>query len=59
MPPGMPAGIRASTVSFCPRHKARDFTQAEQLQVSADEDFLNISQQLIARNQEAYEVLAK
>lgn len=42
-----------------PRYLLIDFSQAEQLQVSADEDVLNISQQLIARNQEAYEVLAK
>ena len=36
-----------------------EFTNAEQEQHASDEDVLAISKRLIAKNQKAYEVLAK
>ena len=42
-----------------PRYLIVEFEQAEQEQVAANEDVLSISKRLIAKNKQAYEVLAK
>lgn len=42
-----------------PRYLVLEFSQVEQLQTCSDEDLMSISARLIAKNQEAYEVLAK
>lgn len=42
-----------------PRYLIVEFEQAEQEQIAADEDVLSISKRLIAKNKQAYEVLAK
>jgi len=42
-----------------PRYLIMEFSQAEQEQVLADEDVLTISRRIMAKNKEAYEVLAK
>ena len=42
-----------------PRYVLIDFSQMEQEQHLSDEDVLSISRRLIAKNKEAYEVLAK
>lgn len=42
-----------------PRYLIVEFSQAEKLQSADDEDVLSISSRLIAKNREAYEVLAK
>lgn len=42
-----------------PRYLIVDFEQAEQEQLAADEDVFSISKRLIAKNKQAYEVLAK
>ena len=42
-----------------PRYLLIEFSQAEQEQVMADEDVLNISRRIMVKNKEAYEVLAK
>ena len=42
-----------------PRYLLIEFTNAEQEQHASDEDVLAISKRLIAKNQKAYEVLAK
>lgn len=42
-----------------PRYLIVEFEQAEQEQVAADEDVISISKRLIAKNKQAYEVLAK
>ena len=42
-----------------PRYVLIDFSQMEQEQTMSDEDVLSISRRLIAKNKEAYEVLAK
>jgi len=42
-----------------PRYLLIEFSQAEQEQVMADEDVLNISRRIMAKNKEAYEVLAR
>ena len=42
-----------------PRYLIVEFEQAEQEQLAADEDVLSISKRLIAKNKQAYEVLAK
>ena len=42
-----------------PRYLLIEFNQAEQEQVMADEDVLNISRRIMAKNKEAYEVLAR
>lgn len=42
-----------------PRYLIVEFEQAEQEQYAADEDVLSISKRLIAKNKQAYEVLAK
>jgi len=42
-----------------PRYLIVEFSQAEQIQLSSDEDVMNISSRLIAKNRDAYEVLAK
>lgn len=42
-----------------PRYLIVEFEQAEQEQMAADEDVLSISKRLIAKNRQAYEVLAK
>lgn len=36
-----------------------EFNEAEEVQTAAQEDVLEISKRLIAKNREAYEVLAK
>ncbi len=42
-----------------PRYLLVDFSTAEEEQIATNEDVLNISARLIAKNREAYEVLAK
>ncbi len=42
-----------------PRYLIIEFSQAENEQLASDEDVLAISKRLIAKNKEAYEVLAK
>ena len=42
-----------------PRYLVIDFSQTEDCSVASDEDVLEISKRLLARNSEAYEVLAK
>lgn len=42
-----------------PRYLIVEFEQAEQEQYAADEDVRSISKRLIAKNKQAYEVLAK
>lgn len=42
-----------------PRYLIVEFEQAEQEQIAPDENVLSISKRLIAKNKQAYEVLAK
>ena len=42
-----------------PRYLLIEFSQAEMEQVMPDEDVMNISRRIMAKNKEAYEVLAK
>lgn len=42
-----------------PRYLVIDFSRAEEEQLASDEDVMAISKRLIAKNREAYEVLAK
>ena len=42
-----------------PRYVLMEFSQVEDEQQAKDEDILEISNRLIAKNKEAYEVLAK
>ncbi len=42
-----------------PRYLVLEFNAAEKEQLAADEDVMAISKRLIAKNHEAYEVLAK
>ena len=42
-----------------PRYLLIEFSQAEQEQTMPDEDVMSISQRIIAKNKEAYKVLAK
>ena len=42
-----------------PRYVLIEFSQLETEQQAADEDVLSISRRLLAKNKEAYEVLAK
>lgn len=42
-----------------PRYLIVEFSQVEQMQEAEDEDILQISNRLIQKNREAYEVLAK
>lgn len=42
-----------------PRYLIVEFSQAEKEQTASDEDILAISKRLIAKNRQAYEVLAK
>ena len=42
-----------------PRYLLIDFEKAEQESYRSDEDLIEISKRLIAKNREAYEVLAK
>lgn len=42
-----------------PRYLLIEFSQAEQEQTMPDEDVLSISRRILAKNKEAYEVLAK
>jgi antitoxin Phd len=42
-----------------PRYLILEFGQVEQTQIADDEDVLSVSKRLIAKNREAYEVLAK
>lgn len=42
-----------------PRYLVIDFSQAEEEPLASDEDIMAISKRLIAKNREAYEVLAK
>ncbi len=42
-----------------PRYLVIDFSKAESECEAADEDVLNISKRLLAKNKEAYEVLAR
>ena len=45
--------------NIVPRYLVIDFSQAEEEQLASDEDVMAISKRLIAKNREAYEVLAK
>ncbi len=42
-----------------PRYLVIDFSRIDQDAVASDEDVLSVSKRLMARNKEAYEVLAK
>ena len=42
-----------------PRYLIVEFSQAENEQIAGDEDVMDISKRLIAKNKKAYEVLAK
>lgn len=42
-----------------PRYLLIEFEEAEKEQLADDEDLLEVSKRLIAKNREAYEVLAK
>ncbi len=42
-----------------PRYLIVEFGQAEKEQFASDEDVMSISKRLIAKNKQAYEVLAK
>ena len=42
-----------------PRYVLMEFSQVEDEQQAKDEDILEISKRLIAKNKQAYEVLAK
>ena len=42
-----------------PRYLIVEFGQAEKEQIASDEDVMSISKRLIAKNKQAYEVLAK
>jgi len=42
-----------------PRYLIMEFSQAEQEQTMTDEDVLSISRRIMAKNKEAYEVLAR
>lgn len=42
-----------------PRYLIVEFEQAEKEQLASDEDVMSISKRLIAKNKQAYEVLAK
>ena len=42
-----------------PRYVLVEFSQAEQEQIAEDEDILEVSKRLIAKNRTAYEELAK
>jgi len=42
-----------------PRYLLIEFSQAEQEQTMSDEDVLSISRRIMAKNKEAYEVLAR
>lgn len=42
-----------------PRYVLMEFSQVEDAQQAKDEDILEISKRLIAKNKQAYEVLAK
>ena len=42
-----------------PRYLIVEFSQAENEQTASDEDIMSISKRLIAKNRQAYEVLAK
>ena len=42
-----------------PRYLVIDFSKAEQMKVASTEDVLSISERLIQKNMEAYDVLAK
>ena len=42
-----------------PRYLVIDFQKAEDEQIADNEDLLEVSRRLIARNRQAYEVLAK
>lgn len=42
-----------------PRYLIVEFSQAENEQIASDEDIMSISKRLIAKNRQAYEVLAK
>ena len=42
-----------------PRYLLIEFSQAESMQAVSDEDVINVSKRLIAKNRQAYEELAK
>ena len=42
-----------------PRYLVIDFSKAEQTKVASTEDVLSVSERMIQKNMEAYEVLAK
>ena len=50
---------RPSFLRTIPRYVLIEFSQLESEQQASDEDVLAISRRLMAKNKEAYEVLAK
>ena len=52
-------GLAIILKNNAPRYVLIEFSQMEQEQSMSDEDVLSISRRLIAKNKEAYEVLAK
>ncbi len=42
-----------------PRYLILEFSQAEKEQIASDEDVMSLSKRLIAKNRQAYEVLAE
>lgn len=52
-------GAAAILKNNVPRYVLMEFSQVEDEQQAKDEDILEISKRLIAKNKQAYEVLAK
>lgn len=52
-------GTAAILKNNVPRYLVIDFSKAEQTKVASTEDVLSVSERLIQKNMEAYEVLAK
>ena len=52
-------GTEVKLKNNVPRYLVIDFSKAENDSTASDEDIMNISKRLIAKNKEAYEVLAQ
>ena len=52
-------GAAVILMNNVPRYVLMEFSQVEDVQQAKDEDILEISKRLIAKNKQAYEVLAK
>ena len=52
-------GVAVILKNNVPRYVLMEFSQVEDEQQAKDEDILEISKRLIAKNKQAYEVLAK